>query len=220
MIALRRQQLVWLAADTWQRALTQPPSAAGWDQQALECLQYWARSDLPLVVTRQQAGRTAKRAHESLALGLPAPACWERRRLLVDVPAGSVCRVGRFPSADTITDDLPGRAQDDWRGLCTALLRLQVAALAYGSYGWQRLTGLAYLHPYSDIDLLVVVDTSAQADAAAALLLGASFDVPRIDGEIVFGDGAAVPRAGRVERVLVKRPDGAALEDPRWWAAA
>jgi len=218
---------VWLRAEAWLRVQAQPPGADGWDKQALECLQYWARSDFPLVLTRQRPGRTAERAHESLALGLPAPACWERRRFLVEVPAGSVSRVGRFPSADAITEDLPARARDDWRGLCTALLRLQVAALVYGSYGWQQLTGLAYLHPHSDVDLLVVVDTSSQADAAAALLLGASFDVPRIDGEIVFGDGAAVPwrewatwRAGRVERVLVKRPHGAALEDPRSWAAA
>ena len=76
------------------------------------------------------------------------------------------------------------------------------------------------------IDLLIVLETSRQADAATALLLSASFEVPHIDGELVFNDGAAVPwrewawwRAGRVERVLVKRPHGAALEDPRSWNA-
>jgi len=227
MIAPRRQQLVWLRLDAWQQVLAHPSASAGWDERALECLQYWARSDLPLVVTRQPPDRTVQRADPTLALGLPAPARWERRRLSVEVPVGGVRRIGSFPSADSITQCLPVGAQRGWRGLCAALQRLQVEAHAYGSYGWQRLTGLSYLHARSDLDLLIVLETSRQADAATALLLSASFEVPHIDGELVFNDGAAVPwrewawwRAGRVERVLVKRPHGAALEDPRSWAAA
>jgi len=91
----------------------------------------------------------------------------------------------------------------------------------------QRLTGLSYLHPQSDIDLLLVVGTLAQADAATRLLLGAPFDVPRIDGELVFSDGAANPlaRMGSMAcaargRVLVKRRQSVALEDPRSWVTA
>src|SRR5882672_11247991 len=121
MIALRRQQLVWLSTDAWQHVLAQLTGPAGWDKRARDCVQYWARSDLPLVVTRQPAGRTAERTHEPLALGLPAPARWERRRLLIEVPAGSVCRVGRFPSADAITPSLPASVQEDWRNLCARL---------------------------------------------------------------------------------------------------
>ena len=227
MIALCRQQLVWLDADTWRRVTTQLPAGAGWDERALECLEYWARSDLPLVVARQPHRGPGRAADEPLTLGLPAPACWERRRLCVEVPAGSIRRVGTFPSTDAIAEHLPASARDDWHGLCAGLQRLQVAAHVYGSYGWQQLTGLAYLHAHSDLDLLILLDTARQADAAVALLQAGSRIAPRIDGELVFSDGAAIPwrewaawRAGTAERVLVKRLHDAALEDPRLWAAA
>jgi phosphoribosyl-dephospho-CoA transferase len=57
-----------------------------------------------------------------------------------------------------------------------------------------------------------------QADAAAALLRSFPCELPRLDGELVFDDGAAVAwrewlawRAGRALALLVKRIDGSSL---------
>jgi phosphoribosyl-dephospho-CoA transferase len=103
-----------------------------------------------------------------------------------------------------------------------------VVARVYGSYGWQQLTGMDYVHAKSDIDLLVEVRTVAQADQASALLCTANDAGPlRIDGELAFESGAAVAwrewlrfRSGQTEQILVKRLAGATLEDAAVWANA
>ena len=134
-------------------------------------------------------------------------------------------------------------------GLRPAAMRLDQALAAagasarvYGSFGWQHLTGLGYLHPGSDLDLLVRVRDAAGADVALAALqeAAAAFAphaeppggsrladaaggeiplAPRLDGELAFDDGRAVAwrewatwRDGRARQVLVKTSSGAYLE--------
>ena len=116
-------------------------------------------------------------------------------------------------------------ARAGWEALCDRLARLGVVARVYGSYGWQQLTGLDYVHPGSDIDVLLDVTTPAQADRACALLAAESGPV-RIDGELAFEDGASVAwrewlrfRSGESAHILVKRLNGATLEDATTWAA-
>ena len=223
--ALRRHRLVWLGADAWRRVLEPTSDAAPWDAQALECLSHWAEHDLPLVVTRQPPTWSGHRGDEPLALGLAASERWGRRRLFVEVSASAVRRVGEFAGVDAIAGTVPTHALEGFRALCAGFDRLRVAVRVYGSYGWQQLTGLAYVHEHSDIDLLATVETPPQADAVVALLQRVPFDAPRVDGEIVFGDATAIAwrewaawRSGQVERVLVKRLCGAALEDAQTWA--
>jgi phosphoribosyl-dephospho-CoA transferase len=146
---------------------------------------------------------------------------WERERLFIDLSAGAVRRIGAFPAAREITPFLAAELQPAWRRLCDRFAALGLTVLVHGSYGWQLVSRLVYLRPRSDIDLHVQVDDAAQADALAAALLAASQGLPRLDGELVFGDGAAVAwrewaqwRAGSVDRMLVKRLHGVALEDP------
>lgn len=241
----QRQRLVWLAPGAWAELLAQRPSSAAvgrvLDAMAFACLEHWARHDLPLVVTRQPA---AERAHvvladaladacagPALALGLPAPACWERRRLALRVPADGVVRFGDFPPAEAIAPLLPAPTRAAWLELSAGLDALGVVARVYGSHGWQQLTGLSYLHAGSDLDLLLALCSPGQADAAAALLAATVADaatraaLPRLDGELVFANGTAVAwrewagwRAGRTARLLVRRRHGAALESGAIWA--
>jgi phosphoribosyl-dephospho-CoA transferase len=231
MTHLRRHQLAWLTGAGWRHVLAGAPDDLPWDAQALDALRHWADHDLPLVVTRQPvhfrpvgAGR---RPVEPITLGLAAPLRWQRRRLLVEAPQDAVRRVGGFARAAEIVDLVPEPARAGWLALCDGLDRLQVAARVYGSCGWQLLTGMAYLHAGSDIDLMLMVESPAQADAVVDLLQQATQLAPRIDGELVFADGAAIAwrewaawRAGRVDQVLVKRLLGVALEDARSWAMA
>jgi len=208
----RRQQLVRLRAEGWAGVL-----AAPWDDEARDCLALWARRGLPLVVTRQPASQA-----DVLATGLPAPASHRRRRLAVAVASRDVLLAGEFPEAAAATHQLPPALAPAWHALLEALAADGCTARVYGGHGWQVLTGLAYVHPASDLDLLLPVRSAAQADAVSRGLAHAQeqgWSGPRLDGELLFEQGAAVAwrewrayREGRTAQVLVKRLHGVALE--------
>lgn len=210
---LHRHQLARLAPAGWAEVLARP-----WDDEARGALAHWAAQGLPLVVTRQrgEGGRHA----ESVALGLPAPARWGRRRIGLVVPRGNIAYFDEFPAASQALPLLPRTARPAWRRLCAQLAACGAAARVYGSHGWQLLTGLDHLHPRSDLDLCLAVGDAAQADAACAQLAAFAALRPRLDGELVFDDGSAVAwrewcawRRGDTARLLVKSIDGVALLD-------
>lgn len=204
---LERHRLVWLSDAGWQTLLPQAPDAT-----SARCLAHWAREHLPLVVTRQRA--PAPR----LAVGLAMPAQWGRRKLALEVDGAHLLYTGAFPAAADIATLLSPAVRTGWRALCAELAALGVAPRVHGSHGWQKLTGLRYLRPGSDIDLHIAVDSDALADRVATLLQ-VDTGGPRIDGELLFPGGGAIAwrewlqlRAGRVREVLVKRLDRVALE--------
>jgi len=208
MIPLRRHQLAHLSIDGWTAVLSRP-----WDAEARACLDHWASHRLPLVVTRQLAPEAG------IALGLPAPTTWSRRRLALQVPRTAIVCFGEFPRAAEIQPLLPHRMRPAWRALTTELAALGAPARVYGSFGWQQLSGLPYLRAGSDLDLWIAVDDDAHADAVSACLLRFAPQRPRLDGELIFSDGSAVHwrewqawRAGQTRHVLVKRVHGAVLK--------
>ena len=208
-MSVHRQQLVRLSVDGWAHVLQAP-----WDAGARACLALWAERGLPLVVTRQPPSQD-----DALATGLPAPSRFRRRRLAVAVAPRDVLFLDEFPAAEAAARLLPRDLAATWRLLVAALAECDCAARVYGGYGWQALTRLAYVHAASDLDLLLPVSSHAQADAVAHVLAAAPWDGPRLDGELLFADGAAVAwrewrehREGRVAQVLVKRLRGVALE--------
>ncbi|MBC7728920.1 MAG: malonate decarboxylase holo-[acyl-carrier-protein] synthase [Microbacteriaceae bacterium] len=205
---LRRHQLVRLNEGGWTAV-----RAGAWDDEARACLSFWAAERQPLVVTQQPA----RLPEGHVALGLSAPLRWNRRRLAMQVPMSGILFFDEFPKAAAITALLPPSLRSAW-----AVLASELTARVYGSYGWQRLTGLDYVHADSDIDLCVSVDDAASADRVVAALseaAQAAFARPRLDGELVFPDGRAVAwrewlpwREQRVDRILVKRLQGVAME--------
>jgi phosphoribosyl-dephospho-CoA transferase len=215
MVALCRHQLVHLNAAGW-AAVQQRP----WDDEARACLAHWAAQRLPLVVTQQRDGVS----DDWIALGLPAPLQWQRRRLALQVTMRGVLYFDEFPRAAEVTGLLPPRVRGAWQTLLKMLAALGVVPRVYGSFGWQRLTRLTYLHADSDLDLRLPVDDAAMADAVTAALHAAPFAMPRLDGEIVFPDDSAVAwrewrlwRERRADRVLVKRLRGVAMERGDAW---
>jgi len=215
MVALRRHQLVRLNDAGW-RALRERP----WDDVGRACLAHWSAQRLPLVVTRQPSTPHGG----ELAVGLPAPWRWQRRRIALHTALADVLYFDDFPTADSIVGLLAPSKRRAWLELVGALVELGAAPRVYGSFGWQRLTGLHYLHASSDVDLRLAVDDAAAADAVVALLQHAPIAAPRLDGELVFPDGSAVAwrewsrwRIGEVDRVLVKRLQGVAMEMGEAW---
>jgi len=207
---LHRHQIAWLTQAGWQRILS-----CAWDATARACLAHWAEHRLPLVVTRQLA---VEGEAEHIALGLPAPGRWERRRIALRVARADVLYFDEFPRADKLTRRLQGATREKWQRLCAGLAACGVSARVYGSHGWQLISGLDHVRHGSDIDLWLAVSSIEQADAAAALLQS---NVPRrirLDGELVFEGGAAVAwrewlawREGRTQALLVKTIAGASL---------
>lgn len=217
-LPLHRHQLARLNASGWGHVLGRE-----WDTPARDCLAHWARQGLPLVVTRQGANI----ADDMIALGLPAPAVWGRRRLAVAVDRHDVLYFDEFELADRIVSLLPASSRAAWRNLCCGLKAAGAPARVYGSYGWQLLSGLEYRRPGSDVDLWLSAANAGQADALAACLQTFPDRHPRLDGELVFGDGAAVAwrewlawRAGRVQALLVKTIAGSTLVRASDWQAA
>ena len=84
----------------------------------------------------------------------------------------------------------------------------------FGSLAMQALTGIPYLTPTSDIDILLHPRTVHELDTGLALMHHHAPTLP-LDGEIVFPDGAAVSwkewSASGDERVLVKHVGGVRL---------
>ena len=213
MRSIRRHQLACLSEAGWARAAEQAGSA-----EASACLRHWSDHGLPVVVTRQ-------RCHGSLedggvSVGIAAPLQWGRLRLPLVVERSDIAYFDEFPEAKRACSLLPRDGRSQWQGLFEALSSAGLRCRVFGSHGWQLLTGLEYLHPGSDVDLLVVVSGPEEADVAADLLCrhGQQGLAPRIDGELVFGNGSAVSwrewlswRSGKNASILVKTAFGVAL---------
>ena len=198
MDSLSRNQLVWLDPLAWAQI-----EARHWDAQAQEILAHWRAQHLPLVVCRQRP----ETPPGQLCVGLPAPQQWSRRRLALTVCLDHLTARAEFPTLMQVAQ------VNQWAAaleLSAALAALGVQAQVYGSHGWQWLTGLAYLHEASDLDLSVAVHSLALASEVVKRLASTTLHC-RIDGEIVFPQAQAIAWRelqqllhGQTSQVLVK----------------
>lgn len=208
MDALERHQLLWLTDTAWEKV-----QQRDWDPQESTVLAHWREQRLPVVVTLQRGDVPL----DLVCVGLPAPTQWARRKLAFTISENGILTQAKFPTLAQISHD---------RAWCLAALDLQ-SALApckvrchvHGSYGWQHLTGLSYLHAESDLDLSLGVTHFEQAVQVVALLDKAQLP-PRLDGELAFPGNQAVAWRellqlfhGKVSQVLVKNRFGVALVD-------
>jgi len=98
--------------------------------------------------------------------------------------------------------------------------RTGVEPSAFGSLLWQYQTGLTYLSPHSDLDILWPVPSAFDVLSLVFSIAEVQRAAPlRIDGEVVFPDGSAVNcrelwmahRAADRGSVLVKTMEGGRL---------
>ena len=211
MTPLHRHQIARVSPAGWRSVCDRD-----WDATARACLSHWAAHGLPLVVTRQPGGIDA--SNDLIALGLPAPGRWDRRRIALQIPRRDVLYFDEFPNATAVARLLPEAAQGPWHRLCAGFEALGATARVYGSYGWQQISGLDHVHDGSDVDLWIAVSSADQADALAALMQPVVCPRLRLDGELVFYGRTAAAwrewlawRAGRTKALLVKTTAGAAL---------
>jgi phosphoribosyl-dephospho-CoA transferase len=121
-----------------------------------------------------------------------------------------------MPLPPVLLGDAAAVAPEAWQPTIAALLALGstlgIAPRVYGGLLWQHVTGLAYLSPTSDLDLLWRVGDQR---AATALLGGLgrldAASPMRLDGELELPDGGGVnwrELAGGTREVLVKSMAG------------
>jgi phosphoribosyl-dephospho-CoA transferase len=206
MQRLVRNRLVWLDDAAWQGLIARAP-----DAQAAEIMAQWQALQRPLVVCTQPSGLPPGR----MALGLPAPQRWSRRRLALQAPIAGLTRNAAFPALSQVGRPhgwgLPALALDQ------ALTGLGATARVHGSHGWQLITGEAYVHEASDLDLGIEVPHFDAACQACHRLAAAGLPM-RLDGELVFPDGTAIAwrefarmLAGQASEVLAKSLQGPRL---------
>ncbi len=180
--ACRRHDLVRVVPAAWDDLLRARPDLHGSD-----LLAGWAEAGHPLIVRRYHPGE----ARDAVPLGLPLPPSAGKRRIGLALPV-AVLAPCPAPELAAVTEVAPAA----WRGALADLLRLGerfgLRPRPFGGLLWQALTGLPYLSDASDLDLLWPVSGPVPPGFLAGLSALAETAPMRLDGEIVFPDGAGV----------------------------
>lgn len=146
----------------------------------------WAARGRPLIVRRYAPGES----RALVPLGLPLPPAAGKRRIGLALPPSALTPL----PAPTLAQ-ARATAPEPWRPTIDALLALAAAhglvPRPFGSLLWQALTGLAYLAPASDLDLLWPVAALPQGFLSGLARIAAGAPM-RIDGEVILSDGAGI----------------------------
>ncbi|WP_428564446.1 MAG: malonate decarboxylase holo-[acyl-carrier-protein] synthase [Solidesulfovibrio sp. DCME] len=173
----------------------------------------WVGAGRPLIVRRpclDAAGR--------LCCGLPTPPADGKLRLSLTLPLAAVAGLEPPP----LLADCLGAAPAAWReGLGALVAEARAGGFApfraVGSLAWQHLTGLAYLGPDSDVDLVVPIDRREALTRLAGLLRAhQTRHCPRLDAEVRLPGGASFSwreYAGLPRKLLVKTDTEVFLAD-------
>lgn len=187
---------------TPERLSEQTVLAANQDDYAI--VTEWICADRPLIAR----ARREQDAPNWIAIGLPLPLDRGKKRIALTVNPSLVRSVKPPPLLNDAIDTLPSLWRERIGKLCADLAAHAESVRVVGSLAWQHLTGEAYLHPESDID--VVIHATGIDRLRTLLQILANSDLspgPRIDGEIVAPGGAAVSwreLLGSARDILVK----------------
>ena len=213
---MRRHDLVWLHPSATYATPCAEPGSAAW-----RALADWLAAGRPLVAARQ----TAPAGQRLLGLGLPL--AQGRQRLSILVEASQVAEVRPPLAARQCLAGLPAEQASALSALAGCIEAGGARLGVYGSLAWEALSGEAYRHAASDIDLICDVADLAQYEMALDALRRAVADFPgRLDGELRLPDGQAVAWQeilaldGRLgQRVLVKGEREVTLQPLTDWLA-
>jgi phosphoribosyl-dephospho-CoA transferase len=208
---LQRHDLVWIepahVADC-------RPDAGSVDLE--RCIAEWIAKARPFIVRRQIFPDPAAVAR--LAIGLPLPPSQGKARIGLSVSRTSVARMAAPPELLRIASAAPLAWQSTLGRICDLGVRTRIDVRIYGSLAWQALTGLPYLSPDSDLDVLLRLRPESDVVTALDTLADLAAAAPmRIDGEVVRLDGAAVQwrelHSGS-QPLLIKSLHGVSLIEP------
>jgi phosphoribosyl-dephospho-CoA transferase len=180
----RRHDLLHVSPDVWASALAHCASLAD-----LPLVRNWADRGWPVIVRRR-----AETEDVGLApVGVPLPPAAGKHRVAFLLPPDGVLKRSSPPLLRAVASV----ADSGWQSTIASLLdlgeRIGVEPSVFGSLLWQHQTGLAYLSPRSDLDLLWPAPSGFDVLSLVFSIAEIQFDAPmRIDGEVIFPDGSAV----------------------------
>lgn len=201
---LGRHSRAWLTAPGWRQVLCSQPSDVRADLLA------WSQAGWPAVARRADADAGDDEA--CLGIALPPLASRARTtRVALRVPRTEVAMVMPPLALDSLASVIPRNWRAAYASLCNEAAANALALKVFGSVAWQAMTGMDYIKPSSDIDLLFYPRRRAQLQQALALFQAHAQHLP-IDGEMVFPTGDAVSwkewaqaaRGAGQDRVLAK----------------
>lgn len=200
---MQRHDLLRIEPAIWDAMLLRHPGVA-----TIPLVADWAAHARPVIVRRLMPGDIAG----TVPAALPLPPSYGKLR--VGFSFASKDDVVALPPI-LLSDAAPG-APAAWQPTIAGLLALGsslgVAPRVFGGLLWQHVTGLAYLGPQSDLDLLWRVGDRRTATALIAGLIRLDADAPmRLDGELELPDGGGVnwrELSGGTGEILVKSMDG------------
>jgi phosphoribosyl-dephospho-CoA transferase len=149
----------------------------------------WARRAWPVIVRRRMDGDLV----DGVPAALPLPPCYGKRR--IGFCFSSSAGVSAMPPV--LLRDAASAAPPAWRATLASLLDLGESVSApprvFGALLWEHATGLPYLSPQSDLDLIwSVADARSAAGLVAGLRRLDAGSPVRLDGELELPDGGAV----------------------------
>jgi phosphoribosyl-dephospho-CoA transferase len=160
---------------------------------------------------------------DCIPLGLPLPLARGKRRIALTVPPSLLKSVEPPPELRSTLAVLPSDWQERITRICLRLAPNARAVRVVGSLAWQYLTREVYLHPKSDIDVVVEIADTTKLEIVLGILQSSDLDPgPRIDGEITTPHGDAVPwreLLGSSRDILVKHLDGPRITSREQWLA-
>jgi phosphoribosyl-dephospho-CoA transferase len=207
--APRRHGWAWLAGD-WPRHLRDPLAR---DDEAR--VHAWSEAGHPFVV----AGRGCADGDDDVRLGLSLP---DKTRVGLHLSRSALMRFRAPLSLEEAEASAPPSWRDSLRIVQELARPAGLAIRVYGSLAWLHWSGLPFLRPGSDIDLLLEIGPDSRPAAVYDALrsLTGWRTGPRLDGEVVSSAGLAVAwreLAGQPPEVLVKGAGAPLLLDRRDW---
>lgn len=180
---LQRHRLVHVSSAAWNALLASRSDLAN-----EPLLPGWVARGWPLIVRRPAPGDS-----DGMPLGLPLPPSAGKRRIAIQMAADDMVATTPLPTLAECVDTAPAAWRASLRQLATHAGAYGVEARVFGSLAWQRLTGLTYLSPGSDLDIVWTLPDRNRISWFLSDLADIDSHAPvRIDGELLRADGAGV----------------------------
>ena len=179
-----RHELLRVAPAAWSQMLTSRPDLAG-----VPYLTNWVDHGWPVIVRRRARSERA----DLVPIGVPLPPSAGKQRIGLLISPEVVLERSLPPSLWSVRQAAGASWQRAIHDLVMLGARHAVTPTVIGSLFWQHRTGLTYLSPQSDLDVLWRAYSGC---SMRSLLAGIEAieraEGVRIDGEVIFSDGRAV----------------------------
>jgi phosphoribosyl-dephospho-CoA transferase len=152
----------------------------------LICLRNWLGRGRPVIIRRPCRSEDGK----SVYVGLSLPPDPVKRRLAFRLPFSSLANVVEPPLWTECAEAFSGSSEIAGP-ILSVIDAVGLPLQAFGSYAWQHYTGLSYVTPHSDIDLIVPINRREDWRRFRQLMSETQKTGQRVDLEIILSGDAS-----------------------------